>query len=98
MLLVTSIVNICQSKFFFFFFSSLVIYFVNSYIIMNISLTVIILTGSSQCIMKDFSVHLCNCIWPLYSQVFYSVICKCPDGVAASGYNLHLHLYMVQCK
>ena len=68
MLIVTSIVNICQSKFFFFFlfffffFFPLVIYFVNSYIIMNIFLTVIILTGSSQCIMKDFSVHLCNCI------------------------------------
>ena len=95
MLIVTSIVNICQSKFFFFFFS-LVIYFVNSYIIMNIFLTVIILTGSNQCIMKDFSVHLCNCIWPFYSQILYSVICKCPDGVAASGYNLHSHLCMVQ--
>ena len=69
MLIVTSIVNICQSKFFFFFFS-LVIYFVNSYIIMNIFITVIILTGSGQCIMKDFSVHLCNCIWPFYSQNF----------------------------
>ena len=97
MLIVTSIVNICQSKFFFFFFS-LVIYFVNSYIIMNIFLTVIILTGSSQCIMKDFNVHLCNCIWPFYSQILYSVICKCPDGVAASGYNLHSHLYMALCK
>ena len=65
---------------------------------MNIFLTVIILTGSSQCIMKDFSVHLCNCIWPFYSQILYSVICKCPDGVAASGYNLHSHLYMALCK
>ena len=26
------------------------------------------------------------------------MICKCPDGVAASGYNLHSHLYMAQCK
>ena len=65
---------------------------------MNIFLTVIILTGSSQCIMKDFSVHLCNCIWPFHSHILYSVICKCPDGVAASGYNLHLHLYMALCK
>ena len=65
---------------------------------MNIFLTVIILTGSSQCIMKGFSVHLCNCIWPFYSQILYSVICKCPDGVAASGYNLHSHLYMALCK
>ena len=65
---------------------------------MNIFLTVIILTGSSQCIMKDFSVYLCNCIWPFYSQILYSVICKCPDGVAASGYNLHSHLCMAQCK
>ena len=48
--------------------------------------------------MKDFSVHLCNCIWPFYSQILYSVICKCPDGVAASAYNLHSHLCMVQCK
>ena len=48
--------------------------------------------------MKDFSVHLCNCIWSFYSQILYSVICKCPDGVAASGYNLHSHLYMAQCK
>ena len=22
----------------------------------------------------------------------------CPDGVAASGYNLHYHLYMTKCK
>ena len=26
------------------------------------------------------------------------MICKCPDGVAASGYNLHSHLCMAQCK
>ena len=26
------------------------------------------------------------------------MICKCPDGVAASAYNLHSHLCMVQCK
>ena len=49
-------------------------------------------------LMKDFSVHLCNCIWPFYSQILYSVICKCSDGVAASGYNLHSHLYMALCK
>ena len=47
--------------------------------------------------MEDFSVHLCNCIWPFYSQILYSVICKYPDGVAASRYNLHSHLCMTQC-
>ena len=26
------------------------------------------------------------------AKTLYSVICKCPDGVAASGYNLHSHL------
>ena len=47
--------------------------------------------------MKDCK-HLCNCIGPIYSQILYIVICKCPDGVAASGYNLHSHLCMAQCK
>ena len=64
----------------------------------NIFINVTISTGSSQCIMKDFSVHLCNCIWPFYSQILYSVICKCPDSGAASEYNLHSHLYMALCK
>ena len=41
---------------------------------------------------------LCNLNGLFAAKFRYSVLCKCPDGVAASGYNLHSHLYMAQCK
>ena len=39
---------------------------------------------------KRFLVFTCVIAYGFFTgQILYSVICKCPDGVAASGYNLH---------
>ena len=88
--------NIVYIHIFWYMYFSVNILHVNSVIINlivnNIKLVLVVhnlkILGASQCVI----------LLAFLQPILYSVICKCPDGVAASGYNLHSHLCMAQCK